>query len=87
VADARERVAQAIKASGLRYTIFRPTGYFNDISYLFESAAKKGVVNLYGLPNMRINPSTRSILARKLPGQLQTQPCGMSKRTLADRRF
>jgi len=56
VADARERVATAIKESGLRYTIFRPTGYFNDISYLFESAAKKGIVNLYGLPNMRINP-------------------------------
>jgi uncharacterized protein YbjT (DUF2867 family) len=56
VADARERVAKAIMASGMRYTIFRPTGYFNDISYIFEGAANKGVVNLYGLPGTRINP-------------------------------
>jgi uncharacterized protein YbjT (DUF2867 family) len=56
VADARERVARAVIDSGMRYTIFRPTGYFNDIGYIFESAAKNGVVNLYGLPEMRINP-------------------------------
>lgn len=56
VADARERVAKAIKDSGLRYTIFRPTGYFNDVGYIFERAAASGEVNLYGLPNMRINP-------------------------------
>jgi uncharacterized protein YbjT (DUF2867 family) len=56
VADARERVARAIMASGLRYTIFRPTGYFNDIGYIFEGAAKRGVVNLYGRPDTRINP-------------------------------
>jgi len=56
VADARERVAEAIKASGLRYTIFRPTGYFNDVGFIFERAAAAGEVNLYGLPNMRINP-------------------------------
>ncbi len=56
VAEARERVAEAIKASGLRYTIYRPTGYFNDISFLFEGAAKRGIVRLYGLPDMRINP-------------------------------
>jgi uncharacterized protein YbjT (DUF2867 family) len=56
VADARERVARAIMASGLRYTIYRPTGYFNDVGYIFEAAARKGVVNLYGRPEMRINP-------------------------------
>jgi uncharacterized protein YbjT (DUF2867 family) len=56
VAEARERVARAIKASGLRYTIFQPTGYFNDIGYIFEAAANKGVVNLYGRPDMHINP-------------------------------
>jgi uncharacterized protein YbjT (DUF2867 family) len=56
VADAREQVARAIKASGLRYTIYRPAGYFNDVGYIFEAAAKRGVVNLYGLPEMRINP-------------------------------
>lgn len=38
VAQAREAVVRAIQASGLRYLIFRPTGFFNDLLYFIRSS-------------------------------------------------
>ena len=56
IAKAREKVAKTIIDSGMNYTIYRPTGFFNDMGYLFNGIAKKGVARVYGDPEVRINP-------------------------------
>ena len=56
IADAREKVVKAIIDSGMSYTIYRPTGFFNDIGYLFQGIVKKRLARLYGNPEVRINP-------------------------------
>lgn len=56
IAEAREKVAQAIIDSGMDYTILRPTGFFNDMNYNFDQAAKKGKIYLIGDPLVRLNP-------------------------------
>lgn len=56
VARAREAVVEAIRESGLRYLVFRPTGFFNDMLHVFGSIRARGVVYLPGDPNVRINP-------------------------------
>ncbi|MDJ0717632.1 MAG: SDR family oxidoreductase [Prochloraceae cyanobacterium] len=56
LAAAREKVAQAVKESGMNYTIFAPTGFFNDMSYLFNAARDKGVIYLFGEGRGQINP-------------------------------
>ncbi|MCG8350279.1 MAG: NAD(P)H-binding protein [Chloroflexales bacterium] len=56
IAVAREMVVGAIVGSGLRYTIYRPTAFFNDIQEVFYSAAKRGVYYQIGNPEVRMNP-------------------------------
>jgi uncharacterized protein YbjT (DUF2867 family) len=56
VAQARELVVQAIIDSGMDYTIYRPTGYFNDMGHLFHPLAKRGVAIMYGDKETQINP-------------------------------
>lgn len=56
IAEARELVVQAIIDSGMAYTIYRPTGYFNDMAHLFHPLAKRGVAIMYGRQDIRINP-------------------------------
>jgi nucleoside-diphosphate-sugar epimerase len=56
IGAAREKVVDWLKASEIDYTVFRPTGYYNDITLLFDKAATKGVVKLYGDPEMKSNP-------------------------------
>ncbi len=48
IADARNRVAQAIIQSGMDYNIFAPTGFFNDSQEFLVAAQQKGVVRLFG---------------------------------------
>jgi hypothetical protein len=45
---AREKVVDWLKASGIDYTVFRPTGYFNDITLVYDKVATKGVCNKTG---------------------------------------
>jgi len=56
VAEAREKVADIISTSGMDYTIYRPTGFYNDMKYLFKPIAKKGVARIIGNPDVTINP-------------------------------
>jgi len=56
IAEAREKVAKAIIDSGMAYTIYRPTGFYNDMGHIFNGIAKKGVAGMYGNPEVRINP-------------------------------
>jgi len=51
----REDVVDAIKASGLTWTIIRPTGFFNDMKDFFHMAAK-GTGWVIGDGAQRINP-------------------------------
>ncbi len=74
IAEAREKVAQAVKESGMDYTIFAPTGFFNDMAEFFFAAQKRGAIRLFGEGLGRINPLSaldfgeevaRTILASK----------------------
>jgi uncharacterized protein YbjT (DUF2867 family)/predicted ArsR family transcriptional regulator len=56
IAQAREQVAQAVKESGLEYTIFAPTGFFNDMAEFFFAAQNRGTIRLFGDGQGRINP-------------------------------
>ena len=54
-ADAHETVVDAVVASGLRYTILRPTGIFSTFRRLW-GFAKLGVFPIPGNPECRSNP-------------------------------
>ncbi len=56
IAEAREKVAQAVRESGLDYTIFAPTGFFNDMAEFFFAVQKRGAIRLFGDGRGRINP-------------------------------
>lgn len=56
IAQAREKVVQALQGSGLDYTVFAPTGFFNDMAEFFFAAQKRGTIRLFGDGNGRINP-------------------------------
>ena len=56
IAAAREKVAQAVRESGLDYTIFAPTGFFNDMAEFFFAVQKRGAIRLFGEGRGRINP-------------------------------
>jgi uncharacterized protein YbjT (DUF2867 family)/predicted ArsR family transcriptional regulator len=56
IARAREQVARAVKESGLDYTIFAPTGFFNDMAEFFFAAQNRGTIRLFGDGQGRINP-------------------------------
>ena len=46
--DAKAKFEQKLKESGLKYTIYRPTGYFYDIAKVFKPMIEKGKVSLLG---------------------------------------
>jgi len=54
-AEARERVVDSLIASGLTWTVLRPTGFFNDMGELFKMA-RRGVFYVIGKGTTRINP-------------------------------
>ncbi|MFQ5634664.1 MAG: SDR family oxidoreductase [Gammaproteobacteria bacterium] len=56
VAKARENVARAIIDSGIPYTIYRPTGFFNDMAEFLDAADNRGFVRLLGTGEGLINP-------------------------------
>jgi len=56
IAEAREKVARAVAESGMSFTIYRPTGFFNDMAYVFNSVARKHRATIYGNPEVKMNP-------------------------------
>jgi uncharacterized protein YbjT (DUF2867 family) len=56
IAAAREKVAQAVQESGMDYTIFAPTGFFNDMAEFLVAAQRRGVIRLFGDGAGKINP-------------------------------
>ena len=53
--DAKAKLEKKLKASGLQYTIYRPTGYFYDIVKVFKPMIAKGKVTLLGKDNVSCN--------------------------------
>lgn len=53
--EARERVVDALKAGDMPWTILRPSGFFNDMSEIFEMA-RKGSAWILGAGEERFNP-------------------------------
>lgn len=63
--NARERVGDALKVSGMRYTIARPTGFFNDMAGIFHMAVA-GKFMLIGKGEIKFNPIHGADLAHEL---------------------
>ncbi len=53
--DAKAKLEEYLKASGLTWVIFRPTGYFYDIAHVFMPMIEKGKVTLLGKKPVRAN--------------------------------
>jgi uncharacterized protein YbjT (DUF2867 family) len=53
--EAKEKFVDALKTSGLNYTIIRPNGFFSDMKD-FLQMAKSGRVYLFGSGNQKFNP-------------------------------
>ncbi|MDP2541814.1 SDR family oxidoreductase [Tenacibaculum discolor] len=53
--EAKEKFVDALKSSGLNYTIVRPNGFFSDMKD-FLQMAKSGRVYLFGLGHQKFNP-------------------------------
>ena len=61
--EAKEKFVDALKASGLIYTIVRPNGFFSDMKD-FLRMAKSGRVYLFGSGHQKFNPIHGEDLAR-----------------------
>lgn len=67
--EAKEKFVDALKASGLNYTIVRPNGFFSDMKD-FLQMAKSGRVYLFGSGNQRFNPIHGEDLANAIVDNL-----------------
>ena len=65
VLEPRERFVDALRQSGLAWTLLRPTGLFNDMQAFFQQALR-GRVYLFGAGNARINPIHPANLAAEV---------------------
>ncbi|MCT4629076.1 SDR family oxidoreductase [Winogradskyella sp.] len=63
--EAKEKFVDALKSSGLNYTIVRPNGFFSDMKDFLEMA-KSGRVYLFGSGNQKFNPIHGEDLARAI---------------------
>lgn len=53
--DAKAMFEKELKASGIDYVIYRPTGYFYDIAHIFAPMVEKGEVTLLGKKDVSAN--------------------------------
>src|SRR5690348_683152 len=63
ILEPRERFVDALRQSGLAWTIIRPTGAFNDMRAIFDQA-RRGRVWLLGTGSAHINPIHPTDLGR-----------------------
>ena len=63
IAAAKERFADVLRASGVRSTIVRPTGFFSDMAQ-FQEMAGRGRIFLIGDGSTRMNPISGRDLAK-----------------------
>jgi len=55
ICAAKERFVDALKTSGMDYTVIRPNGFFSDMTEFLEMA-KKGSIYLFGDGSVQSNP-------------------------------
>lgn len=67
--EAKEKFVDALKSSGLDYTVVRPNGFFSDMKD-FLQMAKSGRVYLFGAGNQKFNPIHGEDLARAIVDSL-----------------
>ncbi len=65
IMEAKEKFVDALKASGMDYTIIRPNGFFSDLKD-FLVMAKSGRVYLFGDGNYKLNPIHGADLAEMI---------------------
>ncbi|MFW5687912.1 MAG: SDR family oxidoreductase [Bacteroidota bacterium] len=65
ICEAKEKFVDALKASGMDYTIVRPNGFFSDLGE-FLKMAQKGRIFLPGDGNKRLNPIHGADLAEAM---------------------
>jgi uncharacterized protein YbjT (DUF2867 family) len=70
VAEARERVVDALRESGMGWTVLRPTGFFDDMGEIFDMA-RRGRVYLVGDGRARINPIHAADIADQVVAHLR----------------
>ncbi|MCC6142257.1 MAG: SDR family oxidoreductase [Candidatus Hydrogenedentes bacterium] len=80
VLRAKFRFEQALRASGIPWLIFRPSGFFTDMEELYHMA-RKGTVHLVGNGRNRITPihaaDLAALIVRRLPeGESQVAEVG-----------
>lgn len=63
ICAAKERFVQELKASGLEYSIIRPSGFFSDMTE-FYNMAQKGRIYLLGNGQIKVNPIHGADLAQ-----------------------
>ena len=63
ICAAKERFVKELKASGLEYSIIRPSGFFSDMTE-FYNMAQKGRIYLLGNGQIKVNPIHGSDLAQ-----------------------
>ncbi|CAM1365491.1 conserved protein of unknown function [Tenacibaculum soleae] len=68
--EAKEKFVDALKSSGLNYTIVRPNGFFSDMKD-FLQMAKLGRVYLFGSGHQKFNPIHGEDLARAIVDSLE----------------
>lgn len=73
IIKAHEDFVEALRASGIDYTVVRPTGYFSDMGE-FMAMAKKGRIYLIGDGKHRSNPIHGADLAKTCADALQSGP-------------
>ena len=74
VAEARERVGDAMRASGMTWTLLRPTGFFNDLAGFFDMIRRQGRAWLIGKGEARSNPIHGADLANIVVQAIE-DPC------------
>ncbi|MFW5725861.1 MAG: SDR family oxidoreductase, partial [Bacteroidota bacterium] len=67
ICEAKEKFADALKSSGIDYTIVRPNGFFADLGE-FLKMAQKGRIYLPGDGSKRLNPIHGADLAEAIIG-------------------
>ena len=63
IMEAKEKFVDALKASGIAYTIIRPNGFFSDMRD-FLNMGESGIIYLFGHGDFKLNPIHGMDLAR-----------------------
>ena len=70
---AKEKFVDALKSSGINYTVIRPNGFFSDMKD-FLDMARNGKVYLFGNGDLKLNPIHGADLAKVVVDVIKSGP-------------